>query len=183
MDKKEALSMLKKFLNDKDCNYGYFDIKNNIIVNDNDKNNPLPDSAFDNWSLQSYNTILKYKLGVCYDFTLVVDKTLSEANIKHINLFLYGGGDQYTTHTTTIFTLDNNIWQWCDGSWHIYGSDDQKSRLFNNNKYDLIKQIKIMHEQEFNLDEEVFEITDYPSVGSSSQEFIDYILLTGKLIF
>jgi len=35
-------------------------------------------------------------------------------------------GDQYTTHTTTIYTLDNKTWHWCDGSWHIFGSKEDK---------------------------------------------------------
>lgn len=158
--------------------YGYYDTINDKVINDDDKNNPLPDQVWNNYKLMSPETTLKIHLGVCWDCVLVIDQILNKYNIQHKNILLYGGGDQYTTHTTTIFK-QNGIWYWCDNGWgnHIYGGQNQSDwNWYDEDQIELIKRIKQTHQNDMNLTDEVYIVDNYPPVGSSAQQFIQYAI-------
>ena len=164
--------------------YGFVDYDNVIYTLDNENFGPLADEK---WHLSSPERLLKDKYGMCWDQVELERDWFSKHNYNFKTYFIHFEYPChfYSTHTFLIYE-DNNKW-YCfenanekyNGIYEFTNLEDalkyQKNINITENKknYPVTeKELKLMHIYEY----------DKPTLEISEQDYIEYILNTGKEI-
>ncbi len=142
-------------------NYGYLDKDGNKHIDDFDK-------FYDNYILQSPESLLNTKLGVCWDQVELERYLLKDLDIKTYYLVLYDN-IKNPTHTFLTYKL-NNKYYWFEHSW-----EDLKGIREYDDINSLLKDVIINFLKDYNNDISNLELKEYkkPKYNISAKEFME----------
>jgi len=163
------------------CNYviNYWNIcKYGIPVNGKLKSVPTPEYFDKHWHLLSPKEFLKYKGGICYDYTIFGANYLNERNINYNQYYLYTDMPNEDTHTFITVPYRNKF-IYIEGAFKYLADKINGMKIFDTEEQIFKFITKYMFKANDNMklnsfNYYVFKFIDRPPYGCNALEFTEY---------
>ncbi len=160
--------------------YGYITDKDKVIkYNDKDF-----DKHLENYILEDYLDVLKYKVGTCWDQVELERNWFEKHNYEFKTFYIMlnlNYENNYPTHTFLAYK-EKNVWKYFENADYnnkgIYTFDSLKDLI----KYRVLKQIELYNDMKYSADLKDIIIKEYnkPKKHVKSLDFINNIIEYGK---
>lgn len=177
------LKKLYQFMQKSNMRYGFVNKKRQVItLDDNDSDTQLRDKYrlfSDEYHLLKPEEVIKYKVGVCWDYAEFERRFCIENNIEFKIVFIKQKNKISVTHTFLVYNIDR-IYYWFEFSYKKYAGLHESLRFHS------IKEVSDYVHEKMALDHPdngfvVRILEETPKFGMNAREYMKWVLTQYKV--